>query len=190
MPGDQDARVAPHASNGPGLQQPGPRPPRQRPTRLQGCPHGPERRTPTARAGAKTRSQPCSGAGQRSRRICTAFLTFQVAQGCQAGGRAGSDARTAVGGRLVQFACSKSPSVCFPPLGHRQEVGPSAENAHEHQHETTTAGSVAGPHATSHKRRYKITSRKRRYKPTKRERRYKGISLDATSPVQPRRAGG
>ena len=24
MPGDQDARAAPHASNGPGLQQPGP----------------------------------------------------------------------------------------------------------------------------------------------------------------------
>ena len=101
VPGDQDARAAPHASNGPGLQQPGPRPPRQRPTRLQGCPHGPERRTLTARGGAKTRSQPCSGAGQRSRRICTAFLTFQVAQGCQAGGRAGSDARTAVGRGLV-----------------------------------------------------------------------------------------
>ena len=52
------------------------------------------------------------------------------------------------------------------------------------------AGSLAGPHATNHKRRYKITSRKRGYTPTKRERRYKGISLDAASPVQPRRAGG
>ena len=38
--------------------------------------------------------------------------------------------------------------------------------------------------------RHHATSRKRRYRPTKRERRYKGISIDAASPVQPRRAGG
>ena len=101
VPGDQDARAAPHASNGPGLQQPGPAHRARDPPACRAALMGPRGEPSPLGGGAKTRSQPCSGAGQRSRRICTAFLTFQVAQGCQAGGRAGSDARTAVGRRLV-----------------------------------------------------------------------------------------
>ena len=41
MPGDQDARAAPHGSDGPGLQQPGPHPALQRPTRLRAALMGP-----------------------------------------------------------------------------------------------------------------------------------------------------
>ena len=119
MPGDQDARAAPHASNGPGLQQPRPRPPRQRPTRLQGCPHGPERITLTARVGAKRGCSRALVPANVVAEFALAFLTFQVAQGCQAGGRAGSDACTAVGRRLVFLICFARRPCVLP----RRDIG-------------------------------------------------------------------